>query len=175
MRIGNTFSPLCLSVQAITIELLTGWSSFWVCRYILTISRSNLSIKVKVKFKWVKCHILPNLYFCMLVFTEACFKDRGHPRSRSRLLNTKIKWKEINFLSVVNVLWSRCYGGLYAFDWKAFQFCVGKGIFKYLTLVEDRQLVNFTWLLSSYWLHSSKTVLKKKPTFCNIIMTFYPM
>ena len=35
-----------LSVQAITFELLDIETSFLVCRYILTISRSSLSIKV---------------------------------------------------------------------------------------------------------------------------------
>ena len=35
-----------LSVQAITFEPLDIETSFLVCRYILTISRSNLSIKV---------------------------------------------------------------------------------------------------------------------------------
>ena len=37
---------MCLSVQAITFELLHIDTPFLVCRYILTMSRSNLSIKV---------------------------------------------------------------------------------------------------------------------------------
>ena len=37
---------VCLSVQAITFEPLDIETSFLVCRYILTISRSRLSIKV---------------------------------------------------------------------------------------------------------------------------------
>ena len=37
---------MCLSVQAITFEPLDIETSFLVCRYILTISRSSLSIKV---------------------------------------------------------------------------------------------------------------------------------
>ena len=37
---------VCLSVQAITFEPLDIGTSFLVCRYILTISRSRLSIKV---------------------------------------------------------------------------------------------------------------------------------
>ena len=37
---------VCLSVQAITFEALYIETSFLVCRYILTISRSSLSIKV---------------------------------------------------------------------------------------------------------------------------------
>ena len=37
---------VCLSVQAITFELLHIETSFLVCRYILSISRSSLSIKV---------------------------------------------------------------------------------------------------------------------------------
>ena len=58
MRVGNVFSHVCLSVcvsvclsvflsvQAITFELLDIETSFLVCRYILTISRSSLNIKV---------------------------------------------------------------------------------------------------------------------------------
>ena len=37
---------VCLSVQAITFEPLDIGTSFLVCRYILTISKSSLSIKV---------------------------------------------------------------------------------------------------------------------------------
>ena len=37
---------VCLSVQVITFELLHIVTSFLVCRYIFTISRSSLSIKV---------------------------------------------------------------------------------------------------------------------------------
>ena len=54
MRVGNVFGHVCLcvclsvflSVQAITFELLDIKTSFLVCRYSLTISRSSLSIKV---------------------------------------------------------------------------------------------------------------------------------
>ena len=66
MRVGNVFGHVCLSVsvcvclsvcvcvcvsvflsvQAITFELLDIETSFFVCRYILSISRSTLSIKV---------------------------------------------------------------------------------------------------------------------------------
>ena len=54
MRIGNVFSHVCvsvclsvfLSVQAITLEPLDIETSFLICRYMLTISRSCLSIKV---------------------------------------------------------------------------------------------------------------------------------
>ena len=56
MRVGNVFGHVCLSVclsvcvflsdQAITFEPLHIQTSFLVCRYILTISRSCLSIKV---------------------------------------------------------------------------------------------------------------------------------
>ena len=64
MRVGNIFGHVCLSVclcvcvclfvclsvcpsvQTITFELLDLETSFLVCRYILTISRSSLSIKV---------------------------------------------------------------------------------------------------------------------------------
>ena len=53
MRVGNVFSSVCvsvclcvcLSVQTITFEPLDIETSFLVCRYILTISRSSLSIK----------------------------------------------------------------------------------------------------------------------------------
>ena len=50
MQVGNVFGHVCLSVflsvQAITFEPLDIETSFVVCRYILTISRSSLSIKV---------------------------------------------------------------------------------------------------------------------------------
>ena len=62
MRVGNVFGHVCLSVclcvclsvclsvflsvQAITFEPLDIETSFLVCKYILTISRSSLSIKV---------------------------------------------------------------------------------------------------------------------------------
>ena len=58
MRVGNVFGHVCvsvclcvclsvfLSVQAITFEPLDIETSFLVCRYILTISRSSLSMKV---------------------------------------------------------------------------------------------------------------------------------
>ena len=58
MSVGNVFSHVCLSVclsvclfvflsvQAITFEPLNIETSFSVCRYILTISRSSLSMKV---------------------------------------------------------------------------------------------------------------------------------
>ena len=49
-RVGNIFGHVCLSlflsVQAITFESLDIETLFLVCRYILTISRSILSIKV---------------------------------------------------------------------------------------------------------------------------------
>ena len=55
MRVGNVFShalcvsvclSMCVSVQVITFEPLDIETSFLVCRYILTISQSSLSIKV---------------------------------------------------------------------------------------------------------------------------------
>ena len=57
MQVGNVFGHVCLvclsvcvsvflSVQAITFEPLDTKTSFLACRYILTISRSSLSIKV---------------------------------------------------------------------------------------------------------------------------------
>ena len=54
MRVSNVFGHVCLSVslsvflsvQAITFEPLNIETSFLVCRYILTITRSSLSIKV---------------------------------------------------------------------------------------------------------------------------------
>ena len=58
MWIGIVFGHVCLSVsvslsvflpvQAITFEPLYRETSFVVCRYVLTLSRSDLSIKVKV-------------------------------------------------------------------------------------------------------------------------------
>ena len=50
MQVGNVFShvcvSVCLSIQAITFELLHIETSSLVCRYILTITRSSLSTKV---------------------------------------------------------------------------------------------------------------------------------
>ena len=50
IRVGNVFGHVCLSVflsvQAITFETLDIDTLFLVCRYILTISRSGLSMKV---------------------------------------------------------------------------------------------------------------------------------
>ena len=58
MWVGNVFGHVCVSVcvsvclrviqsvQAITFELLHIETSFLVCRYIFTISRLSLSIKV---------------------------------------------------------------------------------------------------------------------------------
>ena len=53
IRVGNVFGHVCLSVclsvlsvQAITFEPLDIETSFLVYRYILTIPRSSLSIKV---------------------------------------------------------------------------------------------------------------------------------
>ena len=58
MRVGNVFGQVLsclsfcvclsvfLSVQAITFEPLNIETSFLVCRYIMTISRSSLIIKV---------------------------------------------------------------------------------------------------------------------------------
>ena len=44
--VGSVCPSVCLPVQAITFEPLKLENSFSVCRYILTISRSSLSIKV---------------------------------------------------------------------------------------------------------------------------------
>ena len=46
MRLGNVFGHVCLSVQAITFEPLHIATSFFVWRYILTILRSSLSIRI---------------------------------------------------------------------------------------------------------------------------------
>ena len=50
IQVGNVFGHVCLSVflsvQAITFEPLDIETLFSVCRSILTISRSNLSINV---------------------------------------------------------------------------------------------------------------------------------
>ena len=57
-----------LSVQAITIEPLDIETSFLVCRYILTISRSSFSIKVigsssyEKKLLFYLCQLLNTLY-----------------------------------------------------------------------------------------------------------------
>ena len=58
MHVSNVFSHVCLSVflsvQAITFEPLHIETSFLVCRYVFTISRSNLSIKVIVSRSYEK-------------------------------------------------------------------------------------------------------------------------
>ena len=56
---------VCLSLQAITFELLHIGTSFLVWRYILTISRSGLSIKVKVKCKIFLFTYFNLLFLCM--------------------------------------------------------------------------------------------------------------
>ena len=68
MREGNVYGrvcpSVCLSVQAITFELCHKGTSYLVWRYFLTISRSNLSIMVKVK---VMCKKLLFTYFNLLL------------------------------------------------------------------------------------------------------------
>ena len=88
MRIANNFIhsvcfcvSVCLSVQPITFELLKLRTSFLVCRYSLTISRSNFS---------------------------------------SWLHSIKVKWKEINFLSICKCFVTFVSRGWCSFDWKAF-------------------------------------------------------
>ena len=89
MWVGNVFSHVCLSVclsvflsvQAITFELLDIETSFLVCRYILTISRSSLSIqghwvKVKVILEKMSFTYFNLLMICM--WLQVINKVQGH-------------------------------------------------------------------------------------------------
>ena len=73
---------VCLSVQDIPLELLKPATSFSVHIYILTISRSSLSIKViEARSRSnVFCHILPNLQLYMLY--NILYKSWSTPWSR---------------------------------------------------------------------------------------------
>ena len=80
---------VCMSVQAVT----------FVYKCILTISRSILNIKVTgSRSRSYFAHTLPNFYFYMLVFHQGCSNNQGHLE-----VKIKVKWKEINFLSILNV------------------------------------------------------------------------
>ena len=98
MWVGNVFGrvclstclsvcvSVCLSVQTITFEPLHIGTSFLVCRYILTISRSSLSIKV-IGSRSRSC--VKNDY--LLISTCYSFVTFGHiSKSRS---HTKVKVK----------------------------------------------------------------------------------
>ena len=72
MRVGNVFSHVCLSVQAITFEPLNIETSFLVCRYILTISRSNLSVKVIWSMSYEKKMIILLISTCQSLYVATC-------------------------------------------------------------------------------------------------------
>ena len=95
MRVGNVFGYVCLSVcvsvflsvQAITFELLDIETSFLVCRYILTISRSSLSIKVISRsLGQSQDHIRKNDSFTYFNFLILCmWLRRSLIRSKSHI------------------------------------------------------------------------------------------
>ena len=93
MRVGNVFSPVCLSVQAITFEPFHIVTSFLAWRYVLTISRSSLSIKVIRSRSCTKnyCFTYFNLLFlCMWLQVinkvKVKYKGQGHTsRSKSKV------------------------------------------------------------------------------------------
>ena len=69
-----------LSVQAITFEPLEIETLFVVCRYILTISRSSLSIKVKVIYEKIYNFTYFNmsiLCICLQVINEVKVRHQG--------------------------------------------------------------------------------------------------
>ena len=109
MRVGNVFGHVCLSVcpsvclsvclsvcpsvQTITFEALHIGTSFLVWRYILTISRSSLSIKghwvkVKVMCKKNDYLLISTCYSFVCTFkaikkVKVTYQGQGHT-SRSR-------------------------------------------------------------------------------------------
>ena len=107
MWVGNVFSHVCLcvclsvcpsvclsvflSVQAITFESLDIETSFLVSRYILTISRSSLSIKVigSRSMSYEKKMIILLIYLFILCMwlkvinkVKVTHQGRGHIRSK---------------------------------------------------------------------------------------------
>ena len=85
---------VCLSVQTITFELLHIETSFFVCRYIFTILRSSLSIKV-IGSRSRSCEKIVNftcfkmLIFCMWlqVINKVKFihQGEGHIRVKAKI------------------------------------------------------------------------------------------
>ena len=99
MLVGNDFNrvclsvhpSVCLSVQAITFELLHIGTSFLVTRYILTISRSSLSIEVIGLRSCAKK--------CLIIYSFVC-SCGSLIRSRSHI-KVKVIFKERYFYAVV--------------------------------------------------------------------------
>ena len=79
MRTGNNFIRVCLSAQVVTFEPLQLGISFLVYKYILTISKSSLGIKVIGSRSNKKWHFL-NLTFTSvcLYSTKTYLKGQGH-------------------------------------------------------------------------------------------------
>ena len=93
---------VCLPVQAITFEPLHIEILFLVCRYIVTISRSSISIKIigKVKVIWENYNFpyLDMLILCVWLHIinkdKVTYQDLGH-------INVKVKNPLSNCMSSI--------------------------------------------------------------------------
>ena len=91
MRIGNTFSPVCLSLSMsvcsryIPFGPLKVGTSFLVYTNILVISRSDLSSKVlgQGQMNYIS-------HYTYLYSTEACSEGQGQVKVGSRIFNVKV-------------------------------------------------------------------------------------
>ena len=101
--------PVCPSVQAITFELLHIETSFLVCRYIFTISRSSLSIEVigsrsRLYEKNDNFTYFNMLFLCiwLQVINEAKVKHQhvGHIKVKVKYLNDNFTYFNTLFLCV---------------------------------------------------------------------------
>ena len=103
MRVGNVFSRVCLSVflyvQAITFEPLHMQISFLICKYIFTISRSSLSIKV-IGSGSCKKHFS---YFNMLIICMRLQVIDMVKITRQGHIKVKVKNLVFNFMPIYTV------------------------------------------------------------------------
>ena len=94
---------MCLSVQVITFELLKLWTSFLAYRYILTLSRSSLSIKV------IGSRSRSNEKFTYFYPTVAYLKGQCHLEVKVRATLYQGQLKRNKFSVYLQTLWSMCY------------------------------------------------------------------
>ena len=133
MRIGNNFSRVCLSVclyvcvsvcvsvQTITFELLKLGTSFLAYRYILIISRSNLSIKVMGQGQGQMKNLdilLLLLYACLPL--ELTKRSRSSEGQGQGFTVSRLNERKSIFCLFANVFVIYVLRRWYAFDWKAF-------------------------------------------------------
>ena len=106
MRIGINFTQVylclsvCLSVQAITFELLQLGTSFLVYRYILTPSRSSLSIKVigsRSRSNVFLIIFYQNCQFYVFLFHSYMIKFQGHLKVKVKAVQYQGQLLKINF------------------------------------------------------------------------------